>query len=109
MLLLLTALVGCYSEADYAEGFTEVDCQLRLECYSEEALSYLEYSDVEGCMEYEADSIDKLAAEKEAEDCDYDREAARDCVDGMVELSCEDYLLNDFPQSCQEICGGEAR
>ena len=108
-MLLLAALIGCYTESDYAEGFTEADCTLRLECYSEDALSYLDYSDVEGCMAYEADTIDRIAAEKAAEDCAYDRKAARECVEGMYALSCEDYLLNDFPQSCQEICGDGAR
>ena len=104
LMLTLSLLAGCFSGTDYAEGYVEAQCERILECYSEESLAVLPYSDVEGCLEYKAAEIEAEEARTAAEDCAFDRKLAQTCVDDLYAISCDEFNANEFPDDCYDVC-----
>ena len=104
LLTVLSALLGCYSEADFAEAFWEAQCEQVLTCYDDASRELLQYEDTAGCLAHNADSIEATRAQVEAEDCTYDAQQAQVCVDELAGASCEDFLAASYSASCEVVC-----
>ena len=97
--LLAVALVGCggeIKEKDWGAEYGQAVCEAYDECLRSYFLE--NYSDIEDCVdeyeeEYGADAYD---------DCDFDPEEARECIDAMKDFakSCE-YV--DISDECDDV------
>jgi len=103
-LLLPFALIGCYSEADFAEDYQRLACEKTLECLTEEQAALLDYGDVDECMDYFEDTIAAIEEDHAGGDCTFDRKAAKECISESEALECDDYLSASYPDACGEIC-----
>lgn len=95
----LLVLGGCsLSEEQFAEDFTEAECEWTVECYP------AVYASVEECVS------DGPAIQPAGDDCTYDAKAARDCISGTNALECPtDGSFPERPAACDDVftCGGE--
>ena len=88
-LLALTTLVGCsYSEDKFNDDSKQAGCAYLTDCTDQ-------YDDFEDCMD--DDNTDDPDAS-----CEYDSSAAKDCVDGLEALTCENDF-DDFPAVCLQV------
>jgi len=104
LVILLSLLMGCFSEMDYAEGYWTAHCERVLECYDGDSADALSYDDVDQCVVYNEISLADTRAEVEAEDCAYAPQAAQDCIDELASVSCDDFLSGDFMEACEAVC-----
>jgi len=102
--ILMSLLVGCYTESEYARDLWTADCERRLECYSDASLDALPYDDVDGCLEHNAASVEDTRVETTAQDCLFDGQAAQDCVDEVATASCDEFLDGAFLETCAAVC-----
>lgn len=96
-----TATAGCYSHTDYAEDITAARCQLWSDC---DYFEQLNYDDMDECNYYQALINDPDNSDTYPTGCDFDRERAVLCVEGVNQMVCDDLAENDFPFSCDEVC-----
>ena len=88
---------GCYGQDRFASDFAEANCLLYSDC---EVLDDFGFDGIEQCEATTSESYTK-----ESGGCDsYDREAARDCVDGVNQMICEDIPGNTYPEACLTAC-----
>lgn len=97
LLPLLPLLAACGPspstfDAEYAASF----CALQFECYDAAVLDTLGWSD-------EADCVAQLSAGDTAAPGAYDRRSARDCLDQMATLTCDDLETGAFPLACAAV------
>jgi hypothetical protein len=105
LIFLIASLVlsGCYSEDDYQEDWTTVNCEWYDDCQLLDTLNYESVEDCvdEGMRKYEQDQ------EEGVETCPvYDSAAAKECIEGIEALACDERSSN-FPQACDEVCTAE--
>jgi len=92
-LLAAPALLGCYGPADFQEESALTRCALYEECGY---LSAIDAEDYEACLEI---------LRSEAYACvEFQAQAARDCIEALEQLSCDDYSSGSFPMSCLDAC-----
>lgn len=93
-LALAGLLAGCGpSPATFDAEYAEAYCSLEFACYDAAALATFGWTD-------EADCVSQMSAEDTAAPGDYDRRAARDCLDQLATLTCDDLTANAFPLAC---------
>lgn len=96
----LFSLVSCYSQADYAEDYTQAICDKMFECLDESVAEYFQYADEDECVDDRADST-----QVEYDDCVFSPADARACVEETEALACDEYERGRWPTSCDLVCG----
>lgn len=88
-MLALSALVGCgYSESKFTDELAEATCTYLADCTDL-------YDDVDTCLnDAEPGEVD--------ETCEYDSGKAKECVDAVKALTCENDM-SDFPTVCGDV------
>ena len=81
-----------YTLHEWAEDYIALVCALFDEC---------ELIDEEECLE--------MMDPDEIECQGFDARAAQDCMDGLEQTSCEQFMEGDYPSACDDVCddGGE--
>lgn len=80
---------GCgISEDAFNEKATELVCEWVVDCFEA-------YDTVDDCIA-DADPADPDPS------CEYQKDKAKECLDGLEELTC-DSGLDDFPAACEEV------
>ncbi len=105
MLALLALVAGCYSPQDFSDEYNQAVCDKIYECYDADLLEYIPNrgEDIETCYE---DRDEPTQADDE--DCAFDRERARLCVEETGDMPCQDYRQgNNWPESCDLVCGSD--
>ena len=101
--LVLTSFLatGCYQVEDYIAEFAEVNCGFFERCGYLESMAY---ESVDDCVEEQL-----LRSERDQEEAelagepfcaDFDRAAAKECVEALENLSCDDVEESYLPTSC---------
>jgi hypothetical protein len=94
LVTLLIAACGP-SRADFVDEYIEALCEWAMDCQEEEGR--IVYEDQEECEEFGGTIID----ESDFDDCDYDKDAAKECIDAVRNLDCEP--SDDFFED-MEVC-----
>ena len=98
-LLAALILAGCgISEDRFATRSAEARCEFYADC---------------GTLESYGDTLDACKAQVEAltkdslnaEDCDYDAQAARQCLQDIKEASCDAEDNDEGDVACDDVCG----
>ena len=101
--LLCTCAVlvaGCYGQNRFATDFAEANCLLYTDC---EVLDDFGFDSQETC-----EATTSEAYTKDADGCEsYDHKAARDCVDGVNQMICEDIPGHTYPEACLTACSSD--
>lgn len=96
----LLTLVACgdLDEEDFREEYTEIACQKAFECDAEEMQAF--------GIENEAECEAFLSAFwGDTSECDYDEDAAKDCIEAIEEFECEDES-SEAPSACADVYSG---
>lgn len=100
--VILAAVTGCYTEKKYTTDRAETNCSLYEDC---EYLDQVQYEDTEECVYYEELLYDFEDISKYPSGCDFDREQAITCIEGIRQnMTCEDLESGNFPVSCELVC-----
>jgi len=94
-LLALGASACSFSESKFEKKASEASCEWTVECF--EGV----FADVDACLEADSEMSD-------TDSCEYDSKAAKDCVDAIEELTCDDTGL---PSVCNDVytnCGSSS-
>lgn len=96
----LGVLSGCgWSETRYIDEFVQKDCEVRMECHDPAVLTFLGWETHDDCVADRGPEVTAMA-----DDCTYNKKAARDCVKAMDEMACpEDGTELDYPEICDEV------
>lgn len=88
------------SEDDFKEAWVEGLCRAEEECTPNDFYDYWE--DVEQCLDEYEDYVDE---EWDSGDCDFDSNAANDCIDALnaYENSCDDNDYDDVEDNCDDV------
>ena len=106
-LLLPIALLACgksTNEDRYPEQVIKAQCKFAKECLP--YAFYRDYSDVKDCVDNGLDYMDEM--DVDYGDCDFDKDAAKDCL-RAYDASCKDAADDDdFFKDCEDVwdCGG---
>ena len=102
-LLLLSSVIatGCGgpSEEEFAEDAAKVVCEKMFECMDQKALDFMGWDDEEACREDMQGDY-----EPGESDCEYDADAANDCLDALEDSSCEDLKSGSSLPECDDVC-----
>lgn len=104
-MLALSTLVACYSPEDFSAEYNQTVCDKIYACYEDDVLQLIpdRGEDVESCY----DARDE-PTQADDEDCAFDREHAKLCVEETADLSCQDYRQgSNWPESCDLVCGSD--
>jgi hypothetical protein len=105
-LLSLLACFGTVNEKNFIEKYSEALCTFEDECNRSAFLE--EWDDVDECVEDSLDAIDD--ADLDLEDCDFDKDKAKDCLDTIKDAT-EDCDAEDLADAdeCGEVfdCGDD--
>jgi hypothetical protein len=94
MSLFVLLLAGCLDAERFDTEWTETRCTLLSEC---EVLDLYGHSSEPECVQ---------EADIKADGCEtFDRKIGRDCLEGVEQMSCTALLDDDFPASCDQVCG----
>lgn len=97
-LWLLTLLACAYPAEDFAVDMADAVCGIYDEC------GYLDtfgFTSADECATTVQQSYDP-----EQIDCaEYDKKKAEECVDGVIQMSCQDLYDSAWPTACDERCG----
>lgn len=114
-LLPLLVLVACgYSEEKYADDYTAAMCDNLTACEADVVAAYVALGVDEATAQATFDTTYTATCEAEATDdtgggedtCDYDAAAAKECVDGVKEMSCAFWSTGlGLPAACATVCG----
>lgn len=85
--LILGASACGFSESKYEKRASEASCQWAVDCFEL-------FSDVDACLD--ADSGEEV----DTSSCEYDADKAKECVDGLEALTCDDTAP---PAACGEV------
>ena len=99
-LLACSALAACggsLSEEKFLEKLGKEFCQLEFDC-ADEADTEPKYNDQQECEEFWAGITQPQGNEA---DCEYDGDAANDCLSAIDEIECDDKDL-DIPE-CDDV------
>jgi hypothetical protein len=104
--LAFGGLVGCgsYDNEDvFIERVAKESCDLNRKCYY--AFYLDEFSDHNDCVDDTIDDYEDLSDFFDDIDCDYDPDAAADCVDAVRKASktCEENDLEDVDDACEDV------
>jgi hypothetical protein len=99
MTALLVALVGCYSPAQYEDDYNVAICDKSYECYDDAAIEYLAYDSFEQCV------AERDWPETDDDDCVFDPDQAKLCVDETEGMNCVEFLGGLYPAPCDLVCG----
>lgn len=92
--LLMTA--GCYSKSNFTEDVSTAFCTLYDDC---DYLEVQQFDDYDECYDNVTVNMDP-----ENQDCDWDAGAAKECVEGINAMSCDELYAADFPFACNQYC-----
>jgi hypothetical protein len=97
-LLTLTMMMtfGCYSKSSYTEDVSTAFCTLYDDC---DYLEVQQIDDYDACIPVVSESQDP-----ENRDCDWDAGAAKECVEGINMMTCDDLYDSDYPLACEKTC-----
>jgi hypothetical protein len=98
---VLVAVTGCYSEAKFSEDVADANCTLYESCDYLDQLDYEEYDECEYYQELQYDFEDITIWPS---GCDFDRNLAITCIEGINQMSCTDLEDGDFPIACEKVC-----
>ncbi|HJN76356.1 MAG TPA: hypothetical protein QGF58_20675 [Myxococcota bacterium] len=101
--MLLSLLFACYSTEDFSADYNDVICEKTEECYDEDVRPFADpdWTTLKDCLE-ERDQPTR----SDDEDCPFDREFAKLCVEDMQSMPCQDYTAGtNWPESCDFVCG----
>ena len=91
---------ACYPEDRYQEDIASARCDFYERCELLE--DPFGYESLDDCLNEWAQKV--IEDQEEGYLCqDYDPKMARDCVEGIELLSCED-VAEGYPSSCSSIC-----
>ena len=110
--LPLFLLVACApTQEQFEEDTWEMSCDLMFDCTTEEERSALGPFWIFGETAQDCYALDDETTEDTAgadEDCDYDKQAAKECLAELETLTCDDF--GDFgyetPEPCDRVCDG---
>jgi hypothetical protein len=105
-LLLLSSLIatGCGLDEDkFLDKFANKTCDIYFEC--EDELEYeLKWDDKGECVEF-FEGITQPQGDEA--DCEYDEDAAHDCLAAIDELECNDLDDTDTIPECDDVYTGD--
>ncbi len=89
-MLLLAAMTACFpSEAEFEAALISQTCWILLECSAGDSVYALDFETQEECEAFLAEvSVDYGTY---YEGCNYDKRAAKTCLDSYGETTCADY------------------
>ena len=91
-------LAACTSQEDFAESSAEATCDLYADC---EVLGVMgDFEDLDSCTA-------AITAElsPEGTDCpEYVRNQNRDCLEGILLMTCDDLYDGYWPEACDATC-----
>jgi hypothetical protein len=94
-LLAILLACACSSYGGFEEKEAEVLCALLARC---DLLGDVAANSEEDCV---------AGMQVGSGSCEgYDEDMARDCLDGIDALSCDDYERGFFPAACSDLCTG---
>lgn len=97
---VLAGLGGCaYTAEEFQADADAAVCEWKVECFEGTDTSSSDGEEaVDAClMEAEA------SWDEPGEECDYDQDAAKDCVEQLGYLDCSQYGDVELPEVCDEI------
>ena len=104
ILSTLVTMTACgMSEDQYIDELVEIYCNNDVDCYSAEVLeANVGYTTVDECFETYEESFHDYAPEG----CEFDRDAAQECLDLMYTMTCDDWTTGNIPD-CPPVylCG----
>ena len=101
-LLLLQTACGIPRD-EYGGLLWDIACERVFSCYDAELLETLGGvygEDMEACQALDDDQEFGLV-----EGCTYDARVARDCLDALEAMDCEEYTNGGYPTLCDGVCG----
>ena len=97
-IVLTLFLTACTSQEDFAQSNAEATCDLYADC---EVLGVMgDFDDIATCTE-------SIAAElsPEGSECpEYVRNQNRDCLEGILLMTCDDLYDGYWPEACDATC-----
>lgn len=97
--LLLLGACGV-SEEKFQEQYAEKACTLTMECSADESGGFF-FDSQEECESFFA-----LALSLGTDGCDYDKKAAKDCLNALDEATC-DNAGDELESTCAEVYTGD--
>ena len=103
-MFLLPLLLACApSEEKFQERFAEASCEVLLECAadgSDSGFSMVLFDSQSQCVSFYSLVWGFLG------ECEYDKKAAKECLKGLDDLSCDD--SPESIASCEDVYSGSA-
>ena len=96
MMISLLMSVGCYSQSSYTEDVSVAFCTLYDDC---DYLEVQQIADYDECID-----VVSVSHDPENRDCDWDAGMAKDCVEGINQMTCDDLYDSDYPLACDKTC-----
>ena len=113
-MLFLSMLFACApSQEKFEEESWNIGCDLLFECVSEDDRNSMGPFWVFGDTVDECYTLDEESSEEdtatETSDCDYNKTLAKECLDELELLTCDDFadFSYDIPDPCEKVCDGE--
>lgn len=113
--LSLLGLAACgYSEEKYAEDYAAAICDNLSGCEADIVAAYVALGMDEATAQATFDTTYTATCEAAATDdgedgddaCEFDSDAAHECVDGVKAMSCDFWSTGaGFPEACAAVCG----
>ena len=101
--LSLLALAACYGPETFDEDYDLAFCEKVFECEDADALPYLPYESSEDCVAFRATQREEQGGTADNEECEYDANLGKQCVEDMTSLPCPSYNSASFPSSCVQV------
>jgi hypothetical protein len=92
---MLLLLLSCTNAERYTEDLAEARCATYERC---DVLGVLGFDGLDHCLE--------IQAGLEVPECDLETSAAKECVSGWEDISC-DNMATEQPQACLDVCPDE--
>ena len=104
VLLLTSCLVGNIDEDSLPAQYAGPICKNLQRC--ERGYFESEYSDMADCRDEVADNLEDLVDYADDQDCDFDEDEAKECLQSINSVSCEDWYEGDASDDCEDVFEG---